>query len=157
MNEEQTARILLVEDEPAIAMVLSAWMKHHGVKKVSIDHVLSPEGAKERCEGVAAIILDLKFPGWTWERTMQLVPELRQIAPVIILTGHSGGSEKDDYDFVGKAIGIHGADFCFFKDHLVGDGLDWFFRILYAAIERRFYAQRSKGLRENPEKSKGVE
>lgn len=150
MNANQTARILLIEDEPAIGMVLSTWLNHHSIGKIVIDQVHSPEAAAGRYEGVCAIILDLSFPKWTWDRTIKLVPELRQIAPVIILTGYSEGSEKGDYEFVGRAIGIHGAEFCFFKNHLVGEGLEWFFRILYAAIERRFYAQREKGLRENP-------
>lgn len=150
MNGNQKAKILLIEDEPPIGMVLNAWLAARGVTQISIVQVDSPEVAAAHFEGVAAIILDLSFPKWTWEQTIKMVPDFRKIAPVIILTGYSGGDEKSDYEFVGRAIGIHGAEFCFFKNHLVGEGIEWFFRILYAAIERRFYHQREKGLRENP-------
>lgn len=146
-GEKMIARILLIEDDISIGVILNDWLEKHGVRKLMIEQVRSPEEAAGKYDGVAAIILDLTLPpNWPMERTFTLIPDLRKKAPVIVLTGYSEGSEKGDYDFVGRAIGVYGADFCFFKNHLINGGRDWFFRILYAAIERRYYAQREKGM-----------
>lgn len=144
MNNPQ-ARILVIEDDDSIPMILNGWLKKVGDTSIIIDHVTNPEEGLLRLNGASLVLLDLTIPPhWTNPlRTLgYFCPRFRDHAPVIILTGYSEGSPEADARFVSTAISEYGADAVVFKNMLTGDGLHWLFTIINAAMARRLYEGR---------------
>jgi CheY-like chemotaxis protein len=139
------ARLLLIEDDPNILLILKAWLDDHSDAHLVIDYAASLEVGREQARGAAAIILDLTIPPhWRREMTENLIPELSAHAPVIVLTGYSAGSLHDDAKWASEIISEKGADMVHFKNSLVNpEGIRSLFMSVMAAIGRRLYAAKA--------------
>jgi DNA-binding NarL/FixJ family response regulator len=139
------ARLLLIEDDPNIILILKAWLDDNSDAHLVIDHAPSLEIGIERAKGAAAILADLTIPPhWRREMTENLIPELSKEAPVVVLTGYSAGSPHDDAKWASEVISEKGADMVHFKSSLVTkEGIGALFASIMAAIGRRLYAAKS--------------
>src|SRR5450631_1064511 len=83
----ETARIMIVDDDPALAMVLEALVRQAGFSP----HVVrSGEAALEAVESGAfdAILSDVKMPGMDGLDLLERLSKLRPELPVVLLTAH---------------------------------------------------------------------
>ena len=84
-----TARILIVDDDPALLQALTATVSFR-MKALVVDAAESPRAALERLSGINydAIISDVKMPemdGWV---LLQEIRKIRSGIPVILMSGH---------------------------------------------------------------------
>lgn len=135
------ARLLVIEDDKSIPLVLDSWLKKHSDNTLVIDHATTMEEGLSKIQGAACILLDLTIPpNWRPENTLHLVPKIREEAPVIILTGYSTGSSESDSEFACDAMSEYGADRVFFKNSLIDTaGIGLLFSAVTAAMCRRIY------------------
>jgi CheY-like chemotaxis protein len=140
-TEKIQSRLLVIEDDKNIPLVLDGWVKKHANANLVIDHALNPEEGLKRADGAACIILDLTIPPiWKPGDTLQLIPKLRQHAPVIVLTGYSTGSDESDAQFAIDAMSDYGADRVIYKMSLIdSEGIGDLMSSVTAAICRRIY------------------
>lgn len=135
------ARLLVIEDDKNIPMILGDWLKRHSEGMV-IDHALTMEDGIKRAPGADCILLDLTIPPiWKPDDSLKVVAtHLRPHAPVIILTGYSSGSSESDAKFACDAISEYGADRVFFKSSIVEPGgIGLLFSAVTASMCRRIY------------------
>lgn len=87
MNEQTTARVLLVDDEEDFLKMLSERLKLRGLQ---VNTSISGEGALDKVQEQAfdAIILDLSMPGMDGIETLKGIKKAHPDAEIIILTGH---------------------------------------------------------------------
>src|SRR5256886_6273910 len=83
------ARVLLVDDEPALLFTLSQLLKSRGMEPV-VAH--SAVEALSKVEGVDGVITDYAMPGMDGVQLVQAVHERDESLPVVVLTAH--GSER---------------------------------------------------------------
>ena len=83
------ARVLLVDDEPALLFTLSQLLKSRG-----LEPVLAHSGAEAlaKLDGVDGVITDYSMPGMDGVQLVQAVHERDDSLPVVVLTAH--GSER---------------------------------------------------------------
>lgn len=144
------ARLLIIEDDPSIPVLLSAWLNQHSEANLTLDHAPTMELGIDRAKGAAAILLDLTLSdNWPVAQTLSAIAGLRESAPVIVLTGYSTGDVMADAEFASDVIAEHGADAVIFKNSLLGntkEAIGWIFLAVQAAIGRRLYqSKRAKG------------
>lgn len=137
-------RLLLIEDDKNIAISLSVWLRSHAPGGALIlDHALNIKDGFEKAKDAEAIILDLTLvsdPPSEKDQTLRLVPQLREMAPVIILTGYDDGLPRLQSKFLADGVSEYGADFVFPKTMLMeSNGTEWLFLIVLAAIGRKVY------------------
>lgn len=155
MNSETAppipARIVLIDDDLSINVLLNLFLERNVKPGVFvIDYAPTPELGLARVEGAACILLDLTIPAkrpgerdWRPEETLKLIPELREKAPVIVLTGYSRGSDQEDAAFAADVVADMGADMVFFKPTLMTpEGVGWLFTAITAAVARRLYVRK---------------
>jgi DNA-binding NtrC family response regulator len=83
------ARVLLVDDEPALLFTLSKLLKSRGLEAV-LAH--SAKEALTKLEGVDGVITDYSMPGMDGVELVQAIHERDESLPVVVLTAH--GSER---------------------------------------------------------------
>jgi two-component system response regulator AtoC len=83
------ARVLLVDDEPALLFTLSQLLKSRGVEPV-LAH--SAQEALAKLDGVDGVVTDYSMPGMDGVQLVQAVHDRDESLPVVMLTAH--GSER---------------------------------------------------------------
>ena len=83
------ARVLLVDDEPALLFTLSRLLKSRGLEPV-LAH--SAKEALAKLEGVDGVVTDYSMPDMDGVQLVQAVHERDDSLPVVVLTAH--GSER---------------------------------------------------------------
>src|SRR5712672_2230795 len=83
------ARVLLVDDEPALLFTLSRLLKSRGLEPV-LAH--SAKEALAKLDGVDAVITDYSMPDMDGVQLVQAIRERDESLPVVVLTAH--GSER---------------------------------------------------------------
>jgi DNA-binding NtrC family response regulator len=83
------ARVLLVDDEPALLFTLSQLLKSRGMEAV-LAH--SGKEALSRLEGVDGVVTDYSMPDMDGVQLVQAIHERDDSLPVVVLTAH--GSER---------------------------------------------------------------
>src|SRR2546428_9316396 len=83
------ARLLLVDDEPALLFTLSQLLKSRGLEAVL---ARSGKEALAKLEGVDAVVTDYAMPEMDGVQLLQAIHERDESLPVILLTAH--GSER---------------------------------------------------------------
>jgi DNA-binding NtrC family response regulator len=83
------ARVLLVDDEPALLFTLSQLLKSRGIESVL---ARSAKEALSKLEGVDGVITDYSMPDMDGVQLVQAVHERDDSLPVVMLTAH--GSER---------------------------------------------------------------
>ena len=84
-------KILIVEDETAIAEVISAYAKREGYKTITASDGMSALEIFER-EDISLVILDLMLPKLSGEEVCRRIREKSQV-PIIMLTAKTGESD----------------------------------------------------------------
>lgn len=111
MNEQTTARVLLVDDEEDFLKVLSERLKMRGLR---VNTSISGEDALEKIEQQPfdAIIVDLSMPGMDGIETLKGIKKAHPDAEIIILTGHGSvasgitAMKEGAFDFLEKPVNI---------------------------------------------------
>src|SRR5438105_8308467 len=83
------ARVLLVDDEPALLFTLSQLLKSRGLEPV-LAH--SAKEALAKLDGVDGVVTDYSMPDMDGVQLLQAVHERDESLPVVMLTAH--GSER---------------------------------------------------------------
>src|SRR5438132_11933721 len=83
------ARVLLVDDEPALLFTLSQLLKSRGVESVL---ARSAKEALSKLDGVDGVVTDYSMPGMDGVQLVQAIHERDDSLPVVMLTAH--GSER---------------------------------------------------------------
>src|SRR3989440_8969290 len=83
------ARLLLVDDEPALLFTLSQLLKSRGLEAVL---ARSGKEALAKLEGVDGVVTDYAMPEMDGVQLLQAIRERDESLPVILLTAH--GSER---------------------------------------------------------------
>src|SRR5256885_7135980 len=83
------ARVLLVDDEPALLFTLSQLLKSRGMEPVL---ARSAQEALAKLDGVDGVVTDYSMPGMDGVQLVQAVHERDESLPVVMLTAH--GSER---------------------------------------------------------------
>ncbi len=83
------ARVLLVDDEPALLFTLSQLLKSRGIEPVLAS---SAQEALARLDGVDAVVTDYSMPEMDGLQLVGAIRERDESLPVIVLTAH--GSER---------------------------------------------------------------
>src|SRR3982751_714073 len=83
------ARVLLVDDEPALLFTLSQLLKSRGLEPVLARS--APE-ALDKLDGVDGVITNYSMPGMDGVQLVQAIHERDESLPVVMLTAH--GSER---------------------------------------------------------------
>jgi len=83
------ARVLLVDDEPALLFTLSQLLKSRGLEPV-LAH--SAKEALAKLDGVDGVVTDYSMPGMDGVQLVEAVHERDESLPVVMLTAH--GSER---------------------------------------------------------------
>ena len=83
------ARVLLVDDEPALLFTLSQLLKSRGLEAVL---ARSGKEALAKLEGVDGVVTDYSMPEMDGVQLLQAIHERDESLPVVMLTAH--GSEK---------------------------------------------------------------
>lgn len=84
-------KILIVEDETAIAEVISAYAKREGYNTITASDGMSALEIFER-EDISLVILDLMLPKLSGEEVCRRIREKSQV-PIIMLTAKTGESD----------------------------------------------------------------
>src|SRR5690349_25177792 len=94
-----TTRILIVDDDPAMLMALSAMVELR-VQDIAMDTCESAPAALEFIghTDYDAIVSDVKMPGMAGVQLMEQVLKLRPTTPTLLVTGHG------DHDMGGTAM-----------------------------------------------------
>jgi DNA-binding response OmpR family regulator len=94
MPTEAPAAVLLVEDEPTIAITLRDELEDHGYRVVCIG---SGDGAIGLLQGgvYAAVVTDLRLPGASGTAVVTAAKQRRQSLPVLVITAWVDGSAAD--------------------------------------------------------------
>jgi len=107
---ENTATVLLVDDEPAVLKILGAELTLHGYTVLQAeDYYTALQAAESHCGRIDLLITDIALPGLNgFELARQLLqyrPELR----VLLMSGYTGsevcqyyGVALGDLHFLGK-------------------------------------------------------
>lgn len=141
---QEPARLLVIEDDPSVPILLNHWLKRNSHANMVIDHAPTPNLGAERAPGAACIILDLTIPPqWRPVDTLALIPKLRVHAPVIVLTGYTEGSNDRDSIFASEVVSECGAEMVVFKNTLASqEGVGWLFTAVSAAMCRRLFERK---------------
>jgi CheY-like chemotaxis protein len=103
---EPRARVLVVDDEEAIADLLSSVLQRAGY-----DVIAAADGqqAWEFFQALPfdAVISDLKMPRLDGERLTRRIKELAPQTPIVILTGHGSTADADRLLALGVARVLH--------------------------------------------------
>src|SRR5437660_12228471 len=83
------ARLLLVDDEPALLFTLSQLLKSRGLEAVL---ARSGKEALAKLEGVDGVVTDYSMPERDGVQLLQAIHERDESLPLVMLTAH--GSEK---------------------------------------------------------------
>src|SRR5207302_4682459 len=83
------ARVLLVDDEPALLFTLSQLLKSRGMEPVL---ARSAQEALGKLDGVDGVVTDYSMPGMDGVQLVQAIHERDDSLPVVMLTAH--GSER---------------------------------------------------------------
>src|SRR5438445_8121388 len=103
------ARVLLVDDEPALLFTLSQLLKSRGVESV-LAH--SAKEALSKLDGVDGVVTDYSMPGMDGVQLVQAVHERDESLPVVMLTAHGSGRiavrgmKSGAYEYVTKPFDI---------------------------------------------------
>ena len=89
----QTARILLVEDEPALVITLTDMLKGEGYRVESSTNGLEAKNRIAR-ETFDLVILDVMLPGMNGFEVCKKVRELGYAVPILMLTARGQTSDK---------------------------------------------------------------
>ena len=89
MPRSDVARVLLVDDEPALLFTLSQLLKSRGMEPVL---ARSAQEALAKLDGVDGVVTDYSMPGMDGVQLVQAVHERDESLPVVMLTAH--GSER---------------------------------------------------------------
>ncbi|UCG93740.1 MAG: sigma-54-dependent Fis family transcriptional regulator [Candidatus Aerophobus sp.] len=105
------AKILVVDDEPAILQMLSRTLGDEGYRVLTVD---SGEGAlaKVRVEKPEVVLLDIKMPGMDGIETLSQIREFDKDSSIIILTAHGSmdtvveAMKLGAYDYITKPFDL---------------------------------------------------
>ncbi|MGA7804144.1 response regulator [Bradyrhizobium sp.] len=112
MMQDLTHRLLLVEDNPGDALLVSEALTEITNYRLSLEEVTSLKQASAalKSNGFDGIILDLTLPDSTGIETLSHVRAVSHGAPIIVLTGLDGGSGMREqaellgaFEFVNKS------------------------------------------------------
>src|SRR5690348_8298504 len=112
MIEELTHRLLLVEDNPGDALLVSEALSEIASQGLSLQSVSSLKQALDALQASSfdGIILDLTLPDSSGVETLARVGAVSQAAPIVVLTGLDGGGglrqraeELGAFEFVSKS------------------------------------------------------
>ena len=112
-NNPETVTILLVEDDPALRLVMRGVMENHGYEVLEADSCVATEAQLDENPDIAAIVLDLGLPPsphTTSEglATIRLIVEGLFPAKIVVLTGQDEESsalaaiKEGAFDFLAK-------------------------------------------------------
>lgn len=135
--------ILIIEDDPTIAILIRNWMEKHTEGQgspVNIEQAHTLATGLGIAPKASAIILDLGLPdSRNPDETARRIPELRKHAPVIVLTSYADSERPAESELLELCVKEYGADACVFKTMLDTKGLEWLMLMLQAAMHRRVY------------------
>jgi len=93
-HDEEGVRILLVEDDPAIARLVARGLAIHGYEVVTAE--TGPDGlALATSEPVHLVLLDIELPGKDGHAVLAGIRQVRPNLPVIMLTARHDLSSKE--------------------------------------------------------------
>lgn len=95
-------RVLVVDDEPAIAGTLQAYLEDEGMQVVSTDSAESALELVQHGESYDVCIMDMRLPGMDGDAAICQLHALRPRLRFIIHTGTAGYSVSDNL----RALGI---------------------------------------------------
>lgn len=143
MMPARNARILIIEDEKGIVLAIDGWFRHHSktLSGIVLDHAPDLASGMERAKDAHLVILDLSLPDSPDPMdTVKRVPELRQCAPVIILTGREDSNFPTDRNITIEGISEYGAEAVLFKSMMqTPEGMDWLILAMQSSLLRRAY------------------
>ncbi len=137
------ARILIIEDEKGIILAIDSWFRHHSkaLAGIVLDNAPDLASGIERAKDSHLIILDLTLPDSSDPmETLKRIPELRQHAPVIVLTGREDSEFPPDRNITIAGVSEYGAEAVLFKSMMhSNEGMDWLVLSMQSALLRRAY------------------
>lgn len=140
--------ILIIEDDPTIAIIVRAWMEQHTPGEgspVAVEQAMTLAMGFMAAPRATVIILDLGLPdSKDPHATAKQIPLLRQYAPVVVLTSFQDAERPAESELLEACVKEFGADACVFKTMLDKNGMEWFMLILQAAMCRRVYEKQSR-------------
>ncbi len=140
--------ILVIEDDPTIAIIIRAWMEKHTPgdgSPVEVQQAMTLAAGFASAPQATVIILDLGLPDSIDPvATARQIPLLRQYAPVIVLTSYQDADRPAESELLESCVKEYGADVCIFKAMLDKSGMEWFMLMLQAAMCRRVYEKQSR-------------
>src|SRR6478736_467053 len=152
MMPARNARILIIEDEKGIVLAIDGWFRHHSktLSGIVLDHAPDLASGMDRAKDAHLIILDLTLPdSQDPMETLKRIPELRQRAPVLVLTGREDSDFPPDRNITVLGVSEYGAEAVLFKSMMQSpEGMDWLILSMQAALLRRAYV-----LKHGPEAS----
>src|SRR5271166_3939163 len=122
-------KILLVENEPAVADAIQATLADSRTSSFGVEWVrrLSDGVARLRCDGIAAILLDLSLPDSQGIETFDKLHDVAPDIPILVLGG-------DDDEAIAEQAVARGAQDYLLPSHRNAYSLQ---RALRNAIERK--------------------
>ncbi len=109
-------RVLLVEDEPTIAITLGDDLADHGCRVTVVGDGSAAIGLLAGCS-FDAVITDLRLPGASGAEVLAAVRRSCPRAPVLVVSAHQGGLADE--------LGTSGAWACLAKPFANERVLDW--------------------------------
>lgn len=86
-------RVLIVEDDPAISLMLERGLAAHGYRCVSVDNGV--DGAVAAMdEAVGLVLLDILLPGLGGQEVLRIIRSARAALPVLMLTARDDAANK---------------------------------------------------------------
>lgn len=140
----RNARILIIEDEKGIVLAIDSWFRNHSktLSGIVLDHAPDLASGMARAKDAHLIILDLTLPdSQDPMETLKRIPELRQCAPVIVLTGREDADFPADRNITIEGISEYGAEAVLYKSMMqaMPEGMDWLILAMQSALLRRAY------------------
>ena len=91
-GRSQPARVLLVEDEPTIAVTLGDELEEHGYRVTAVAHGDAALGVV-RSSAFDAVVTDLRLPGATGIDIVRAVKQQCPRSRVLVVSAYFGGQE----------------------------------------------------------------
>jgi DNA-binding NarL/FixJ family response regulator len=141
------AKLILIEDDISIAMLLRTWIQKHS-PQIELITAGTLESGLFYAQQAGVIILDLGLPDSpTPQSTLNSIQDLSKHAPVIVLTGLEEPVPPQDSTLLGDAVAVHGADSCLFKSMVMKngwEGVDLLMFFVQSAAHRRAFQNKNK-------------
>jgi DNA-binding response OmpR family regulator len=95
-------RLLVVDDEAAIAALLARLLRHAG-HDVTVAHDGAQAWDLFQAQGFDLVVTDLKLPHLSGEQLAQRIKALAPHTPIVVLTGHGDQEEEQRLLLIGVA------------------------------------------------------